>query len=332
MKVQTMEERLEALERRGEVVERRNGLGPRPPRPPRPAPVERVAPPVPAGATAGVERVVVAERAAHPATSLEDLVGGRVLAWAGGGAVLLGLVLLFAIAVSRGWIGEGARTLMGALGAFALGAAGVWLQEHRGRTDAAAAAVAASVSGLFLTVVVATQVYELVPALAGAVAAMLVGAAATVLAVRWRAQGIAALGIVGALAAPLLAGAPSDGGTLVLLWIAAAAATGVVLRQRWPWLSGVAFALTTAQWGAYLAGEPGAAATLTALVAFGALNAAAALGYELRTRADGLRPSSSLLLALNALVLAVAGWATLGGDAGTAWIGALAIVHLAAGA
>src|SRR4051794_30732294 len=113
MKVQTMEERLEALGRRVQVVER-NGLGPPPPPPPRRAPVERVARPVPAGGPAGVERVVVAERAARPAMSLEDLVGGRLLAWAGGVAVLLGLVLLFAIAVSRGWLGEGARTLIGA--------------------------------------------------------------------------------------------------------------------------------------------------------------------------------------------------------------------------
>src|SRR4051794_29963190 len=272
MQVQTTEDRIEALERRMERLEQRAIVVKRP---------ERVAPPGPAGATAGVGRVVAVERTAHPGMSLEDLVGGRVLAWAGGVAVLLGIVLLFAIAVSRGWIGEGARTLMGAMGAFALGAAGIWLEEQRGRTDAARAAGAASIAGPFVTIVVATQVYELVPALAGAVAAMAVGGAATVLAVRWRAQGIAALGIVGALAAPLLTGAPPAGGTLVLVWIAAAAATGVVVRQRWPWLSGAAFLLTTWQWGAYLATGPGHAGIVVALVAFGALNAAAALVYEL---------------------------------------------------
>jgi uncharacterized membrane protein len=316
MQVQTTEERMLELERRMERVEKWTGVV-RPPRPERP---ERVAPPVPAGATAGVERVVAVERAAHPGTSLEDLVGGRVLAWAGGGAVLLGIVLLFAIAVSRGWIGEGARTLMGAMGAFALGALGLWLQERRARTDAALAAVAASIAGLFVTVVVATQLYALLPAVAGAVAALAVGSAAVVLAVRWRAQGIAALGIVGGLLAPVLAGAPWTGGTMVLLWIAAAAATGVLVWQRWPWLAAAAFALTTAQWAAFLLHDPGATATIVVLVAFGALNAVAAL-----------RARSGLLLALNALVLAVAGALALGGDGATAWVGALAAAHVFAG-
>ncbi|MGH2897325.1 MAG: hypothetical protein ACRDMZ_01515 [Solirubrobacteraceae bacterium] len=50
--------------------------------------------------------------AARPRTSLEDVVGGRVLAWAGGLAVLVGIALLLAIAVSNGLIGEGARTLL----------------------------------------------------------------------------------------------------------------------------------------------------------------------------------------------------------------------------
>src|SRR5436190_9278648 len=121
MAVQTVDDRLEALERRLELVERRNGLGPRPPRPERPQPPPRVVPPP------VVKPAVVAERAApRPTMSLEDLVGGRVLAWAGGLAILVGLALLFAIAISRGWLGEGARTLMAATGALALGAAGVW--------------------------------------------------------------------------------------------------------------------------------------------------------------------------------------------------------------
>src|SRR5439155_19127759 len=44
------------------------------------------------------------------------------------------------------------------------------------------------------------------------------------------------------------------------------------------------------------------------------------------------RPSSSLLLALNGLAVAVAGYAVLGGWGATAWVAALAVVHLALGA
>ena len=47
-----------------------------------------------------------------PARDIEDYLGGNVLAWVGGFAVLAGLAFLLTIAISRGWLGEGARTLL----------------------------------------------------------------------------------------------------------------------------------------------------------------------------------------------------------------------------
>ena len=41
---------------------------------------------------------------------LEDFLAGRVLAWAGGLAVLLGIAFGLAIAISNGWIGAGTRS------------------------------------------------------------------------------------------------------------------------------------------------------------------------------------------------------------------------------
>ena len=55
-----------------------------------------------------------ARPAARDAVSLEDLLGGRVLAWAGGLSLLAGLLFLLVVAVSRGWIGEEARTALAA--------------------------------------------------------------------------------------------------------------------------------------------------------------------------------------------------------------------------
>ena len=52
----------------------------------------------------GLPRPAERERA-----RVEDLLGGRVLGWVGGLAVLVGLVFLLVIAESRGWIGEEAR-------------------------------------------------------------------------------------------------------------------------------------------------------------------------------------------------------------------------------
>ncbi|HTN24203.1 MAG TPA: DUF2339 domain-containing protein [Solirubrobacteraceae bacterium] len=264
--------------------------------------------------------------------SLEDLFGGRVLAWAGGVAVLVGVVLLLAIAVTHGWIGEGARTVAAGTIALALIGAGTWLQERRRRSDAALATAAAGIAALFVTVAVGGPVYGVLPVAVAYGLALAAGALAAALAVRWEARGIGALGIVGALLAPVLAGAPSEGATLALLWLAGLSGVAVLIWQRWNWLAFAVFAVTLAQWLAWLADGPPPAAVLLVLTAFGALNAAAAVGFELRVPTTALRASSALLLTLNAIVLAFAGWGALEGSAlAELWLALLAGAHLAVG-
>ena len=81
-------------------------------------------------------------RSRRPQRGLEEILGGRVLAWVGGIAILLGIVFLLGIAIDRGWIDEPTRTVLGLLGSTSLLLAGVWLYERKGRTEAALAAVA----------------------------------------------------------------------------------------------------------------------------------------------------------------------------------------------
>src|SRR4051794_38464834 len=132
---------------------------------------------------------------------LEEFLGGSVLAWLGGTAVVAGLAFLLTIAVSRGWLGEGARTaLAGALSLGLLGI-GVRLRERRGRNDAALSAAAAGLAGAFGTLVVAGQVYELIPTAVALLGALAVGGAATALAIRWQAQVMGWIGLTGALLA-----------------------------------------------------------------------------------------------------------------------------------
>jgi uncharacterized membrane protein len=271
----------------------------------------------------------------RPQVAVEDLLGGRVLAWLGGIAVLVGIVFFFALAISHGWIGPAARTLIAGGGALLLLGAGIWLHDHKGRTDAALATVSTAVAGLFATVTVASQVYDLVPAVAGLFLVAAVGVLATTLALRWESRGVAALGIGGTLLAPALVGAPSSTSSMVFLLIASAAASGVLLWQRWDWLAFGAFAATTPQWIGYLLHDPSPAAALTVLACFGALNVAAAIGFELRVPTERLRLSSTFLLALNALVLATVGWFWLSGNGhhtlGEVWLIALAVLHLGVG-
>ena len=266
---------------------------------------------------------------------LEDLVGGRLLAWVGGVAVLLGIVFLFALGISNGWIGEAARVGIAAAVCGGLLGLGVWLHESKARTDAALASVATGIAGLFVTITVAAQVYELVPQLLAVLFAVAVGAIATALAVRWESRGIAALGILGGLGAPVLADVVGDGGTMLILFVALASAAAVLLRQRWDWLALAAFMVATPQWAAFVILGPPVAEQLAVLIGFGALGVAVAVGHDVRVRAERLRSSSAYLLALNAIVVAAVGYGALGyhsGEtAGNAWVAGVALAHLGVG-
>jgi hypothetical protein len=278
-----------------------------------------------------------------PHDDFEDLLGGRVLAWTGGAAVLTGIGLLLALAISRGWLGPAARVGLAGAGSLSLAALGAWLHEQRGRTHAALAATAAGLIGLFATSVVAADVYELIARGAGLVCAALAAGGATVLSVRWRSRALAAVSLGGALLAPLLLGGGGSGigGYLVLVLIAYAAATAVLVAQDWPGLALGAFALAAPQVSVALIishaslGDSaphgiGPIATAAALSVFGGLGAAAAVGFELRVAAARLRWSAASLLALNAAVVALTGAVALGSSA--PWLVALAVVHAVAGA
>ena len=285
---------------------------------------------------AGAGSVPTLPRLSKPsAASLEDLLGGRVLAWVGGAAVLLGIVFLLAIAVSNGWIGEGARTLLA--GAFCTGllALGVWLHERKSRVEAALAAVATGVAGLLVTVTVASQVYELLATPVAVGLALAIGAVGTALAVRWDSKLIGSLGLIGGLLAPVLGDAHADVGSMSILIVAGAAAVGVLLWRRWEWLSVGVFAVTVPQWGAWLVDSPAPLPVVVVLSAFGLLGLGASVGYELRVPTARLRPSSFLLLSLNALVIGLAGWFALAGNGhetlGKVWLLGLALCHLAIG-
>ena len=323
--------RVESLEGRPEVEERpqpeRAAREPEQPspQPPAPLPAPLYPPPAPS-------------RPSRPALDLEDLLGGRVLAWVGGSAVLLGVVFFVAMAVANGWIDEPTRVVLAFLGSTALLVAGVYLYERRGQTDAAVAAVAAALAALFASLVAATQLYDLVAPLLGLGIAALVGAAATAIAVRWRSPLVGALGIVGALLSPVLVDADTSGATLAFMAIALVSAVGVLLWQRWDWLAAAAFVVSVPQLVAWLEDtyRDEIALALPVLLLFWALYVVAAIGYELRVPTASLRASSALLLLANALFAAGAGWYMLDDTgretAATAWVVALAVAHVGFGA
>jgi uncharacterized membrane protein len=263
-----------------------------------------------------------------------------VLAWIGALATLLGLVFLLRSAVDSSWFTEEIRTLMAAFGSLALLLVGVWLHERKGHLEAARVAVAIAIPGLFATAVVATQVYDLVSPVLGLEAAALIGAIGVFLAVRWSSMLVGSVGMLGALAAPMLVGTGSDGGSIAFVALALAASVGVLLWQRWNWLALGAFAVSAPQlfaWAWDAKTEETTLLVIAVLVGFWLLYAAAAFGYELRNRSEERTlPVASwlLLLASSALVVGTGYYVLDRIDAQLAldaWIFGFAAVHLLLG-
>jgi uncharacterized membrane protein len=274
-----------------------------------------------------------------PQRGLEEILGGRVLAWVGGVAILLGIVFLLGIAIDRGWIDEPMRTLLGLLGSTSLLLAGVWLYERKGRTEAALAAVASALSGLYATLLVGTQIYDLIPAEVGLACAGLVGIVGVALAVRWNSMTVAAIGILGALLAPVLVDSGTSDLSLAFMAIALTAAVGVLLWRRWNELSLGAFMISAPQLLIWFVDsyDERLLISLGVLVGFWALYVVAAIGYELRPRTpDEIPVASWLLLLANAVLIAGAGYFGLTAadhpNAAVAWLLSLAASHILLGA
>jgi uncharacterized membrane protein len=279
----------------------------------------------------------------------ERVFGGRVLAWVGGLATLLGVIFLMRSAVDSSWFTEEIRVVMAAFGSLLLLGLGVWLQERKGHLEVARIAVAIAIPGLFATTVVASQAYDLISPVLGLEAAALIGVLGVFIAVRWSSILVGSVGMLGALAAPMLVGTATDGGAIAFVALALAASVGVLLWQRWNWLALGAFAISAPQLLAWMwdsrititsEGVEGLAEptllVLAVLAGFWVLYAAAAFGYELRSRNEEKLPVSSwLLLLCSSLFVVGFGCIAIGGDselALDAWIFGFALVHLLLGA
>lgn len=243
-----------------------------------------------------------APRPAAPRTPVdfEVLLGGRVLAWIGGVAILFAAVLFLGMAVSRGWLDEETRTIIAAvISLLALGG-GVWLHERRGRTEAARALVGSAISGLYGTIVVATQAYSLISPGLGFASAAAVAAVGFLIAVRWQSPVVGAIGSLGALAMPLLLGhLNSSGGPIAFTAVALAATVAILVWQRWDWLALGAFLVSAPQLLIWVHAERhDLVLSLAVLAGFWLLYAGAALGYEMRRRAEETLPISSWFLLL----------------------------------
>ena len=319
--VDELRERVARLERpaAAPAAPRPQTVPPSPPRPP--------APPRPAR-----------EPFRAPSIDLEELLGGRVLAWAGALAVFIGAIFFLATALRRGWIDEPTRVVLAYLGSTVLLGLGLYLYERKGKTQASLALVAAAIGALYAATTAATTLYDLVDPAVGLLVAGLVGAVATLVAVRWNSREIAAIGIIGALLSPVLVDSGTSDVALAFMAIALVSATGVLLWKKWDWLAVAAFVTSAPQLIAWLddAYSDTLPLALGVLGCFWVVYVVAAVGFELRVPTEKLRFSSASLLLADALLTSGAGWLMLDsaghGDVATGWVLGVAVVHVALGA
>ncbi len=208
----------------------------------------------------------------------------RTLAWAGGVATVLGIVLLFVMAASRGWVTPPMRVGLGVAVSVALLAAALELDRRSWRADAILAAAGAGVAGLYASLWATTWLYHLLSGASAAPLAALIAAAAVAVAIRIRQEPLAVFGVAGAMAAPVLVSLDVTAAGVLFAALMMAAVLPLYARLRWRWLvtasSLIGFLEALGLLGVS-ATRPGFGAAVVAIAAVAALLAAAMFLVEL---------------------------------------------------
>lgn len=257
---------------------------------------------------APVEAVIRPAAETPPRRSLEEALGARWSVIVGGVALALGALLLVRYSIEQGFFGPAMRVALGLALAVALIATGEFMRRrdrapeaspaNGERPDIPAILTAAGTVAAFGSIYAAHALYGFIGP-ATAFLALAATGVACMFASALHGPALAALGLVGALGAPLLVDAsdPTPWPVAALAAVVVACAYWLALMRRWLWLAASA-AFGGGLWGvAFLEGVAMDSATFFAgslahLVAQTAL-AAGAFAWSLRfTPEDESRPET----------------------------------------
>ena len=260
--------------------------------------------------------------------------GPRGLALAGGVVSLLGVVFLFALAVSNGWVTPAMRVGFGAVVSVALFAAAYEIMRRYGQLYAATAAVAAAIGGSYITLYAATAMYDLFPSAFALVAVSLIAAVSVFFAARWNSEFVAGLGLISASAAPVAVQHEVTFTGLMFAAVVFAATAALLYVRSWRWLVGAGWGVTAIQLTVFLAqGANGHAQKLAVGAIFVVIYAATAMVDQAGHGDDRLRPLdvSVLLSTVPISLLALQEtWGANSGRTGGVLLGLAAVYSAAA--
>lgn len=193
------------------------------------------------------------------AINFEELFGRKLPIWAGGITLAIAGVLIVKYAIDQGFFGRiftpGVQAVCGMLFGFGLIGAAEWAWRAREKVAdprVSQALSGAGISTLYAALLVAANLYHLIPPLAAFAGLALVTGGALWLSLR-HGMPSAVLGLAGGLAAPALTvGLDANVPMLaVYLGFTIAGLAGVARAQRWPWLALLAL-LGGAGWSLWL--------------------------------------------------------------------------------
>ena len=185
----------------------------------------------------------------------EQLFTARTLAWAGGVATALGIVLLFVLAASRGWVTPPMRLGVGVFVSLVMLIAAIDLDRRKWRADAILAAAGVGIAGLYTTLWAAASLYDYVSAAPASALAALIAAAAVAVAIRLRQEPLAVFGVSGAMLAPVLVSHDVTAYGVLYAALMLAATMPLYVRFRWQWLVSAAWMIGAAETVALVVAE-----------------------------------------------------------------------------
>ncbi|MEZ5841187.1 MAG: DUF2339 domain-containing protein [Hyphomicrobiales bacterium] len=222
-----------------------------------PAATPAVPPPLPASASRRPAPVAAPAVPPPPARDIEETIGSRLTVWIGGIALALGGIFLVRYAIERDLVGPEMRIAFGALFAAGLLGVGEWLRRNGQRlelpvlpqADIPAVLTAAGTIAAFATTYAAYALYGFIgPAIAFVLLGLI--AVATMVLAALHAPWIAAIGLVGAYATPVLVSTdqPQAWALFIYLGFVTLAAFWLARARRWRWLA-IAAGIAAIAWG-----------------------------------------------------------------------------------
>ncbi|MDA0322424.1 MAG: DUF2339 domain-containing protein [Verrucomicrobia bacterium] len=187
------------------------------------------------------------DRDEKPKRKLEITIGAIVASFVGIATLLVGITYFIVYAIQNDWVGPGTRILAGITTGIVLVIVGYRCEtKGRGLGVLARALTGGGVALFYFCVYAAFGIYALIGSLLCGVGLVAVAAACLLLAVRYRSQAIAVLGVLGAFLTPFLMDSNALNLTFTLAYIAVINVPVMLLglRRSWQGLYNTAFALS----------------------------------------------------------------------------------------